>query len=812
MDKNQKWIDWIKGLPAWVTGTIGLATAIISFVVLFQQRCYTATVVLALLFASAILCLCIYIAFAKTPPLIEGGKGVYRHENLRPWAIAGVFVILLAVVSSLVFKPSRSFIATAFIGTATPTSPVSQKIIKLKVFNFSNYSEEAVSKNIGERFPGVILDGLLQKEMLYREENVSNIIEHALHIFQSRGRPSPDDSNYYNDLAPAVLVQGYVEDGSSEDAFVAHTRVSFVDKRISNVQLGTIISNVQLGNVIRDASYWEEAVTFTPLIVKQVTFQESEMVEVAEEQAEEIYHAIRSRWNQFTKDAEQLIQQLYSDSPDIYGQAGIELVRYGVGAVPGLIEGLDSDEESVRVKIVQVLGELRSLQTLPVLIDLLDDKSPRVRLEACYALWNLADGSRAPVLPQPFRSMKVGFPVSEDRRLSRDQIEPAIEKLHDLLDDSSLEVARTATVMLIELNGPESVDVLRLLHENAEERDFKDIYALALGRLREQSSMESLRELARQTDDYYAKLAAIYAGRMGERSLDGLLVDLLEDDDVEIRAGAADALRGTTAVKAFDPLVENTEISEARETLVSIGDPVVPSLIEALEPREEYLINWYAAEILGKIGGNEALDALLEYLDKVESSSGYVDYIVQALGEIGDERAIEPLFNSYARAGGDLSLWSHISAITSFGEKAKPYAIEYLSSPDDNLRLGSARVLESLAQPEDVPILIEHLADSSSRVRWYIVMALAELQDERAVDALILRLDDEDWRVREYAAEALGVFGGEKAIVPLRAAMEQEEDSYRKAKLQEILERLEEENIGFFSESNLQPSRGSVVS
>lgn len=122
MDKQQKWLDWIRNLPKWVTGTITLATAIIGFVILFQKNYYLGSTVLGFLLLGAVLCLFIYIAFVKTPPLVEGGKGVYRYEKFRRWAFVGIGFVLVVIAAAFALKSSRSFVITAFIGTATPTN------------------------------------------------------------------------------------------------------------------------------------------------------------------------------------------------------------------------------------------------------------------------------------------------------------------------------------------------------------------------------------------------------------------------------------------------------------------------------------------------------------------------------------------------------------------------------------------------------------------------------------------------------------------------------------------------------------------
>ena len=72
MNKQQRWFEWIRNLPVWVQGTIGLATAIITFVVLFQKNIYIGFTVLGALFLGAILYLLIHVSFTKIPsPILE---------------------------------------------------------------------------------------------------------------------------------------------------------------------------------------------------------------------------------------------------------------------------------------------------------------------------------------------------------------------------------------------------------------------------------------------------------------------------------------------------------------------------------------------------------------------------------------------------------------------------------------------------------------------------------------------------------------------------------------------------------------------
>lgn len=121
MSERQRWIEAIKKLPAWVSGAISLATAIIGFVLFLQGNSQLGVTILGILFVVVLFLLFMYVAFAKTPPLIEGGKGIYRFEKYRTWALIGIGFVIGLTSAVLILKPSRSFVASAITGRATPT-------------------------------------------------------------------------------------------------------------------------------------------------------------------------------------------------------------------------------------------------------------------------------------------------------------------------------------------------------------------------------------------------------------------------------------------------------------------------------------------------------------------------------------------------------------------------------------------------------------------------------------------------------------------------------------------------------------------
>jgi hypothetical protein len=123
MMKDQlKWWDNLKKIPVWISGTISLATAVIGFVLLLQGNYHLGITILGILVILFCLIGCFYLAFVKTPPLIEGGAGVYRYEKYRSWAFVGIGLAIMSIAAVFMCRPSREFITLAF-GITTQITP-----------------------------------------------------------------------------------------------------------------------------------------------------------------------------------------------------------------------------------------------------------------------------------------------------------------------------------------------------------------------------------------------------------------------------------------------------------------------------------------------------------------------------------------------------------------------------------------------------------------------------------------------------------------------------------------------------------------
>ncbi len=165
----------------------------------------------------------------------------------------------------------------------------------------------------------------------------------------------------------------------------------------------------------------------------------------------------------------------------------------------------------------------------------------------------------------------------------------------------------------------------------------------------------------------------------------------------------------------------------------------IEGLIEALN-NKSWFVRRKAAEALGKIGDKRAIDPLINALndDDIEVR----EEIVTSLGKIGDKKAVDQL-------------------------------IYILEKDKEDVRWKAARALGDIGDKKAVEPLILSLNDEYYAVRLSAVRSLGQIKDKRAVEPLIKMLDDEIVEVQKEAAIALEKIGDERAMKSMESLSDQ---------------------------------------
>jgi HEAT repeat protein len=181
---------------------------------------------------------------------------------------------------------------------------------------------------------------------------------------------------------------------------------------------------------------------------------------------------------------------------------------------------------------------------------------------------------------------------------------------------------------------------------------------------------------------------------------------------------------------------------EAAEELVSLEESIVPHLVEKLAEASVSL-RGQITFILGRIGDNRALPALIEMLRRDDNA--YVRRnSAEALGKIKDGQAIDTL-------------------------------VFALSDEDGGVRQRSAWALGELADPWAVYNLIDCLGEEKEeRVKSTVVNSLGKLQSLEATQILLSELKSEvDQEYKDTIVTSLGQIGDIEALPKLTKYLNQ---------------------------------------
>nr|WP_319374246.1 HEAT repeat domain-containing protein [uncultured Methanobacterium sp.] len=283
--------------------------------------------------------------------------------------------------------------------------------------------------------------------------------------------------------------------------------------------------------------------------------------------------------------------------------------------VEGLIRALKDQDYLTRKEAARALKKVGDERAVPALIEALRYKSwhsdyiilSSVRENSAEALGKIGDTRAIPAL---IDSMK---------------------------DDPDEEVRLKATWALGELGDQEAVDALITALED-KNWGVRRTAANALGMIGDDRAVPYLIKALEDNDWHVRKYAAVSLGKMQDKRAIPVLLEAMDDEDADVRWKAMLALG-------------------------KLGESAVPPLIKTLK-NKNWRVRSKSAEVLGKIGGADALHALISLLvgrttDKNRHVRGKA---AEALGRIGDEQGLEALKNAqkdeykYVRDKADISI------------------------------------------------------------------------------------------------------------------------------------------------------------
>ena len=424
-------------------------------------------------------------------------------------------------------------------------------------------------------------------------------------------------------------------------------------------------------------------------------------------------------------------QGLGSETSRVRRCAVIALAEMGATARPAferLLECLDDDSSGVRAQAVRALGKVGDPRAVQPLISLLDDADGDLRDQAAIALGDLGDVAAAAVCRVLESSESLRARVAAMEALVEIGGEVAESCLRRTVQDASalLGLRVVGLAALGQVMG-EGVFPLAVAGLSKQEPELRRQAVRCLCQVNTAQATIHLMGLYQDEDKKVRKLA-----------LEGLQARYEELLD-RIKAGKMETVPALLATWRSMGKKQAWEANAISQTLVRIGRPVVPALVDTLQEAPELP----AADVVGvleKMGTEAATayDALALHLDSPDVATCCA--AARALGCLGEERAIPPLA---ARLSFDNSL---LQAKKHKDKRARKRALA--------LQEAAAVGLGCLSKAALIPAL-EAARSEDPVARRGGMLTLGRIGGGRALAALDRGISDLDPMVREAAAEAM---------------------------------------------------------
>lgn len=447
---------------------------------------------------------------------------------------------------------------------------------------------------------------------------------------------------------------------------------------------------------------------------------------------------------------------------------------------------LEDSHALARAIAVEMLGDRKDVRAITGLINLLQDPEMYVRGKAAQALGKIGDGRAITPLIDAVREDN-DIHLIAARELCR--IEDTGKVVRRLIDTLLQETERAARERVAEALGSiGEIQAITLLKDVLQDADsVRRIRAIeALGILKNRWVVESLLAALQDPDEGVRIATQEALKRIQDFYLEPML-NALQDQAWTMRKEAAEILGQLRETYAVEPL---TEI--------------------LLKEDEDPRVRKAAAEALGKIGDKRALGALLHTLSPIPPSNGspttFSDQVREAIEPVllqMSQKQWRSLLATLQNTDEDVQVREQAAGLLGLlpNRNVVEALIAVLQDTRDYMpvRIAVAKALKQLKDPNTSPVLQALLQNPNEAtvLRKEVAATLGEIGTMQALktlaevaqqdpegelrEAALCALHDPDSTICKAAVEVLGHYGSSQAVEPLIKALDAQNPAVSKA-------------------------------
>jgi HEAT repeat protein len=439
-------------------------------------------------------------------------------------------------------------------------------------------------------------------------------------------------------------------------------------------------------------------------------------------------------------------------SPALRSEVIETFVRHGARVSALLAQQLEAEDLETRRAATAALGRIGDPQSVPALIRALPD--PELTVDVAGALARIGDSR-------------------------------AYGPLLKLLGHDRAAVRRAAIGALNSLGHPRMPQDVRQLLTNSDPRLRESAVRIA-GYFGYTECAPLLLKAIHDGDENVRRAAVENLPNLDESRVLSVLLTAIRDESPKIRGAAAQSLGHLESVASVPALTLAMRDSDewvryyAVRALGQIRSPEsIDALASALREDQAVQVRIAAADALGAIGGRRIVSVLAPFVNSEDSNLSRAALL--ALGVVGHPDALHPILSAL-RSDDPLRRLNAVRAIAARRDHEAAEALQWTAGADNDeaVAAGAIEELSKMATSESIAALLRLASDRRLREKAIVQISRLGLSHLESIKA---GLSSPQLETRRAVVEALGRMKTPEASVALSIALDDDRPEVRLAAL-----------------------------